>query len=251
MHVLIVDDEDFARITLRELLKEFCPEVTMILEASNVLQAVETIKNQSPKLVFLDIEMPNISGLQLPTFFKEDELDFQIVFTTAYSQYAIEAFRLSAVDYLLKPINIEQLQEAVKKVKKHQQLHQKSIVALQENLNNQLIKRLVLPTAEGLEFIAVDQIRFIAAEGAYSNIHLYPNRRIMVSKNLKTFQKLEEYSHFFKCHRSYIINVNAIKRFSQIDHLIVLDNDKTVPLSKRKKSTFLSLVKTLDIGFMH
>lgn len=246
MHALIVDDEEFARITLRELIKEFCPEITTLTEASNVLQAVDIIKTKSPNLVFLDIEMPNISGLQLPSFFTEDTLDFQIVFTTAYSQYAVEAFRLSAVDYLLKPISIDHLQIAVKKAKEQQKLNNKNITTLQENLNHQLIKKLVVPTSDSLEFIDVEEIRFFAAQGAYTSIHLYSDRKILVSKNLKTFQKLEEYSHFFKSHRSYMININSIQRFSQVDNLIILDNKEEIPLSKRKKNDFMNLIKQLD-----
>ncbi|MGH1336613.1 MAG: LytR/AlgR family response regulator transcription factor [Aureispira sp.] len=249
MHALIVDDEELARVTLRALIKEFCPAVTRLTEASNVLQAVELIKSKAPQLVFLDIEMPNISGLQLPSFFQEGELDFQIIFTTAYSQYAVEAFRLSAVDYLLKPISIDQLQVAVEKAKKQAQFNTKPITALQENLQHQSIRRLVVPTSDSLEFIAVEQIRWFMAQGAYTEIHLYNNQKILVSKNLKTFQKLEDYSHFFKPHRSYLINVHSIQRFSQTDNVIVLDNKETVPLSKRKKKAFLALIKTLDLGY--
>lgn len=253
MKAIIVDDENLARRSLRQLIQEFCPEIVLLGEAASVAEALKLIKENPPELIFLDIEMPTISGLQLPSLLQAElpKLKLHIIFTTAYSKYAVEAFRLAAIDYLLKPININQLQEAIQKAKDQQDQNLEALPVLQENLASSYIKRLVIPTSKGLEFLAVDQIRMLVAEGSYTNIYLYDGRRLVVSKNLKEFQKLEAHSHFFKCHRSYLINVNAIRQFSQVDgQYITLDNGEKVPLSKRRKALFLDLIKKRDFGFI-
>lgn len=246
MRALIVDDEALARTTLKAFVEDYCPEITIVGEAANVPEAIKLISKLKPNLVFLDIEMPKISGLELPSFFEKEELDFQIIFTTAYSQYAVEAFRLSAVDYLLKPIDIEQLQEAVQKAlaKKAQPIQQENIRALQENLRDNNLKRLVIPTTEGFEFIAIKDIESLQAEGSYTNISLSNKQSFIVSKNLKEFQKLEQYGHFFKCHRSHIINMHAIKQFVRTDGgYIIMKSGQMVPISKRRKNDFLELIE--------
>jgi len=248
MRALIVDDEALARTTLKAFIEDYCPELTIVGEASNVPEAIKLIGKLNPALIFLDIEMPKISGLELPSFFEDDELDFQIIFTTAYSQYAVEAFRLSAVDYLLKPIEIEQLQEAVQRAIEHKTpaTQQKNIKALQENLNDNHLQRLVVPTADGFEFIEIKDIESLQAEGSYTKIKLSNKKTLIVSRNLKEFQKLEQYGHFFKCHRSHIVNLSAIKQFVRTDGgYIVMNTGDNIPISKRRKNEFLELIEQL------
>lgn len=246
MKVLIIDDESLARKTLQSFIEEYCTDLQIVGQAANVPEAIKLIAQKKPELLFLDIEMPKISGLELLSFFEQDEVDFQIIFTTAYSQYAVEAFKLSAVDYLLKPINIKQLQSAVKKATINQKVQQQSISALQENLKQQNIQRIVFPTSNGFDFFDVENIKMLKAEGAYTEAHLSNGQKLLVSKSLGEFAKLEKYGPFFKCHRSYMINTNKIKQYYRNDGgYIILKTGEKVPLSKRRRNDFMTILEKM------
>ena len=237
-----------ARETLQSFITEFCSDLSIIGQASNVPEAIKQIAKEKPDLLFLDIEMPKISGLELLSFFEADEIDFQIIFTTAYSQYAVDAFRLSAIDYLLKPINIEDLQEAVEKAKSQKLLSKEAVKSLQMNLQSNRIKRLGLPSLNGYDFFDVSEIIFLQAEGAYTNVHLSNNQVITVSKNLGDIERLEQYEHFFKPHRSFMINLNEIKQYHRNDGgYIIMNGGGKVSLSKRKKIEFFELLQQFHV----
>lgn len=169
---IIVDDEKAARDVLFTLIERYCPQVTVVQMCSDVPSAVLAINQHEPDLVFLDIEMPNYSGFELFAFFKE--INFQVIFATAYNQYAIKAFEVSAIDYLLKPIDIEKLELAVAKVLSNRSTQpvKEKLEQLEINLSGQHISRIALPVSDGLVFVAIDTIIALEADGAYTNISI-------------------------------------------------------------------------------
>ena len=185
---LLVDDEESARDVLENLLLRFCPEVSLIAKCENVPQAVELIKTQNPDLVFLDIEMPNYAGYEIVKFF--DKVNFEIIFITAYDQYAIRAFEIAAIDYLLKPIDIERLKLAVDRVKLRQNLELQSqrLSVLSSTLETKQLKNIVVTDKGNQNILPIDSIIAIEAMESYCTIHT-TDKKYIVSKNLKHFER--------------------------------------------------------------
>lgn len=235
---ILVDDEEGARDVLENLLRRFCPEVELIAKCENVLQAVEVIKTQKPDLVFLDIEMPNYSGFEIVTFFKK--INFEIIFVTAYDQYAIRAFEVAAIDYLLKPIDIERLKNAVARVAQQRNVEQQSqrLSLLSNTLETKQLKNIVITDKGQQNIIAIDSIIAIEAQESYCTIHT-SDKTFIASKNLKHFETvLENLSQFFRAHKSWLVNTNCITQYSKSDLSIQLSNGLTAKLSKYKKAEF-------------
>jgi two-component system LytT family response regulator len=250
MKVLIIDDERKARSVLRILLHENCPEITQILEAEDLLAGVEMIKKEQPKLVFLDIEMPEHSGLEVVDFIDRTLHQFEIIFVTAYNEYAIQAFELSAIDYLLKPARPTQVKQAVNKALKqinNSQLTLK-LKELKHSFNNNKFKKIALPFSDGIKFVNFHDITMLEADGMYTKISTTDDVNvILVSKPLKHFVELLNFQTiFYKPHRSFLINLNYVKAYIKKDGgYIVMENDKTVSISKDKKEEFLSKISEL------
>ncbi len=239
LKAIIVDDEKSSRITLRNMLTDFCVNVEVLAEASSVIEAVKEINRLLPDIVFLDIEMPEQNGFKLLEYFHE--INFEIIFTTAYDQYAVKAFRLSAIDYLLKPIDLEELREALQKVaeKKRFEQSQQKISALKENLNN-VLKKLALPTGEGFIFVEISSILRCEASGNYSQFYFIDGSKILVSKTLKTFEEILDDFNFFRINRSNIINLSHIKKYGrQKNATITMTDGNVLTLSERRKDDFL------------
>jgi two-component system LytT family response regulator len=245
MKAVIIDDEGKARRILEALLNQNCEDVEVVAVADDVPSGVKMINREQPDIVFLDIEMPGFSGFQLLEFF--DEIDFDIIFTTAYSEHALKAFEVSAIDYLLKPIQIDQLIKAVDKVrsKKAAQINEK-INTLKENLRENKISKIALPVADGLLFVKPEEILYLKAESSYTNIYLAENKTILVSKTLKEFEKLIDHPHFMRIHRSYFVNLNHIKQYFKSDggHIEMINGD-IVYFSKDKKEEMLAAFQSL------
>lgn len=247
MKVVLIDDENKARNLLRMILEEYCPQVTSITEASDLPSGVKLIQKERPSIVFLDIEMPVFSGLQILDFIDREELDFEIVFTTAYSEYAVKAFELSAIDYLLKPLRPKQIIEAIKKVEKMhgtKQMKQR-LDGLLGSFKANLFDKIALPISDGVHFVSLDQIICFKADSMYTYVYLENLESIMISKPLKHFQKLlDDNPLFYRLHRSFLINVNQIKQYIKKDGAyLIMNNDMRVTISKEKKEAFLSLMK--------
>ena len=247
LRAVIIDDEVRAQRVLVNLLKKFCPNVTVLEVCSNVPDAVIAINAHAPDVVFTDIEMPNYSGFELLSFFKE--VNFELVFTTGYNEYALKAFEVSAVDYLLKPIQIEQLEKTVAKLEKLKQVSmQTRLEVLSENLKTSEINKIALPTLDGLLFVAVDEIIYLEADGAYTKVHVKNSKNLLVSKKLKYFELLlENRSLFYRVHRSTIININSIVKYSKSDNYISLDNGISVGISRDKKTAFEEHIKSIRL----
>lgn len=239
---ILVDDEESARDVLENLLRRFCPDVELVSKCSNVEQAVEKINIHQPDLVFLDIEMPNYAGYELIDFFTE--INFEIIFVTAYDQYAIKAFEVSAVDYLLKPIEIDRLKESVARVSNKFNIHQNKerILHLKEALSGSSIQSILASKNGNQHIVSTEDIIAIEAQESYSCIHTASDKFVM-SKNLKHFERmLSDHLNFIRSHKSWIININFIKHYSKSDLSVTLDSEICAKLSKYKKTEFETLL---------
>lgn len=239
---IIVDDEESARSVLSNLLGRYCPQIDVLNTFKNVPEAATYLNNNNVDVVFLDIEMPNYMGFELMSFF--EEVNFEIIFVTAYDNYAIKAFEVSAVDYILKPVEIDRLIESVKKLqdKKDLKINSENYKTLSENLKSDLLTKLVVRNNNGQEIISVKDIIAIEAQEAYSCIHTI-NNSFLMSKNLKHYEKVfEKDSAFFRSHKSWIINLNHLILFSKSKFEIELTNQLKAKLSKYKKPEFEKLI---------
>ena len=246
---IIIDDEERARNTLSSLLLNYCPEINVLATCANVPDGVLAINKHKPDVVFLDIEMPDYNGFELLGFFRE--IDFDIIFVTAYSEYAIKAFEISAVDYLLKPIDIDQLKNSVEKLKQkklHSQM-QEQIELLKESYKGDDIRKIALSMSNGLTFVEVSEIVLLEADGAYTTFYMKNGQRILVSKKLKFYEDiLSNRAYFFRTHRSYFINVNYIRSYSRSENAILMENEFSVTISRDRKQEFEALLKELRVS---
>jgi two-component system LytT family response regulator len=241
---IIVDDEPGNVVTLTELLKSFCPLVIIEGVAENPVSAEALILKVEPDLVFLDIEMP--FGNAFTLLDKLQPVSFEIIFITAYNDYAIRAFKYSALDYLLKPVNIQELKNAVER--SVMRLEVKNIntrvAALLANINSNKeyrLDKIGLPTREGFHFENLDCIMFMEAEGSYTNVYLTGNRREIVSRTLNYFDEILPPSTFCRVHHSHIINFNYVKKyFKGRGGYVEMDNGSMIEISARKKDDFLN-----------
>lgn len=239
---ILVDDEESARDVLQNLLLRFCPEVELLAKCENILEAVEVIKREKPDLVFLDIEMPNYAGYELINFF--EKVDFEIIFITAYDQYAVRAFETAAIDYLLKPIDIERLKKAIERFQAQHNLQQQleRLSLLSNLLEDKKIKSIVISDKGQQHIIAIDSIVAIEAQESYSFVHT-TDKKYVVSKNLKHFENIfAENKSMMRVHKSWIISKDYILYYSKAELSIQLSNGIVAKLSKYKKAFFEDLL---------
>lgn len=237
MRAVIIDDEKKGREGLKNLLTEFCPDVTVEATASTVEDGIDVIRKYNPDLVFLDIEMQMATGFDLLERF--GNITFEVIFATAYDQYAIKAFKFNALDYLLKPIDIQELKGAVKKVKKRLDEKKSGEVDLSVNVKNTENVRLVLSTSEGVFFVEGSSIMRCDADGAYTHFYLRDGRKIMISKNIKEYEQLLAGSHFYRVHNSHIINLKEVERYIKSEGIVMMNDGKEIPVSITKRDDFL------------
>lgn len=242
MRSIIVDDELKSRESLKILLEDFCKNVEVAALCQNVEEGIEAISIHKPDVVFLDIQMQRETGFDLLAKIKN--IEFEVIFTTAYSEYAIKAFKFSAIDYLLKPIDIEELKRALGKVERKmngsfsqrlEQLIQNLKPATPQNF------KLALPTSDGLVFIKIDDILYCEASSNYTEIYCADGKKYIVSRTLKEYEDILTDHNFFRIHNSHLINLACIKKYVRGDGgYVVMNNDVSLDVSKRKKEAFLS-----------
>ncbi len=244
MKALLIDDEKRARVNLQLLLEEYCPQITIVAEVENLAEGVKAIRKHQPDLVFLDIEMPGHSGLELLDFFNEEEINFGIIFTTAYNEYAIQAFKFSAIDYLLKPINPEELTAAVERFEK--QLYSKeSLKLLKANIQKEQLERIAVPNGNSLLFLDIADIMYIKGDGAYSDLFMSNGVKHTVSRNLKNFEELfQEETNLLRIHKSYMVNMAYTVAFHKADGgSLELKNGTHLPVSSEKSQFILEKIQ--------
>lgn len=245
---VIIDDEERASRVLNNLMETYCPDVEVVAICASVPEAVLAIKKHRPDVVFSDVEMPEYNGFDLMQFF--DNPDFEIIFATGYSEYAMQAFEVSAVDYLLKPIQIEKLEAAVEKLKVRldKETVLERVKTLQTNLQHNEINRVALPISDGLVFIDVQRITMLDADGAYTNVCTTDGSKLLVSKKIKYFEQLlENRPEFFRIHRSSIVNINAIKTYSKTEGYVHLEDGTAVRIARDRKADFEQHISSIRL----
>ncbi len=248
---LIVDDEAKSRSILNKLLTDFCPEVEVTGFADSVNEAYKLFIEKKPQLLFLDVEMPHGSGFDL--LHRLPNLNFEVIFVTGFDHYALKAIKFHALDYLLKPVDIDEL---IQSVKKAQEAIQKArdterIRQLISNLSNPDpgTQQIAIPTNEGREFIPVEQIIYCAADGGYTIIYLQNNRKLISSRNLGEYEKLlppasESQKHrFYRIHYGQLVNLFYIKKYNSKENYVRMSNGDQINIAQRRKAKFLELVE--------
>lgn len=242
MLAIIIDDEVNAQQALISLIKEVSPSLDIVEVASSVAEGVKAINKHRPDIVFSDIDMPGLTGLQLLDFFDSEDINFELIFVTNYSEFAVKAFQLSAIDYLLKPIEKELLEKAIKKVEKKLNFGQSERnLALKVSIANNTFEKIALPLADGVVFVEIKDILVMKADNVYTEVELTNGKKIVVSKPLKSFEKLlTEQMSFFRIHRSYLVNLKGIKQFVKSDGgTAIMESDTQVPIARDRKDSFV------------
>ncbi|MBO5809775.1 MAG: response regulator transcription factor [Bacteroidales bacterium] len=244
---VIVEDEEMARQVLKSLLAQYCPDVMICAEADDITSGQEMIEAFRPDLVFLDIEMPGGSGFKLLNNIKD--VDFEVVFITAYEQFAIKAIRHDALDYLLKPVDPKELVAAVEKVKdaKYKKTLKRQYDTLLKNIDPEqlVVKKISISTSDKIHLIEVDDIIRCESDNYYTIIYFKDGTSLLVSKTLKEMeQKLEEYD-FVRTHKSHLVNMRCIMNFIKDEMMVVMTDGVKVPVSKRKKEKIVEVINNL------
>jgi len=247
LRVLIVDDEADARDNLRLMLEGSCPDVQVVGQAASAAEARQRIQEVQPNGLFLDIKMPGEDGFSLLASIAE--LDLPVVFTTAYDEFALQAFKQNALDYLEKPIDPDELQRAVKKMQRMSDElgsgQPSAIAALMRDPASPLSSRLAIPGRDGLVLLKHADILYLEANDSYTTIHLVDGKRSVSSKHIRVFEHNLDPKTFFRVHKSYIINLAHLKGFNRAEgNMAVLDNGTLIPVSRRRLADFLGLINT-------
>ena len=243
---IIIDDESMARQLLKAMLEEYCPEVEVLASCENLPEGIKAIKKHQPDLIFLDIEMPGHSGLEILEFFNDDEVNFNIIFTTAYNQFAIQAFKLSAVDYILKPIEGEELVQSINRYSNLKQKH--NYAHLRELVESKQLKKISIATAQSIKFIELNEFLFMKGDGAYTYFHFKNGTDFLSSRNLKQYEDiLAENKDFFRCHKSYLININYVSDIIKSDgNFVILNEEHKLAISNEKVNELVKLINGLE-----
>lgn len=228
MKAIIIDDEESVRSGLEQLCTLFIADLEISGSASSLKEAIELIREKSPDLIFLDIQLGNENGFDILTAFPQAQ--FQTIFVTAHDEYALKALKKQAVDYLLKPVDPEDLIEAVEKVKQ------------KKRLNPSKLEKLIIKESETIQAIDISEILYLAANGSYTTIQTR-DRQFVSSKNIKHYEGLLESMSFLRVHKSYLVNMRHFEKFDKIMNQIILDNGFAVQVSARKRDQLYAFIK--------
>jgi two-component system LytT family response regulator len=235
---IIIEDEPQAVTLLKTIVNNKFPNVEILADFDKVSVASEFIKKNKIDFVFLDVQLNGELGLDIINYLNKDELNFEIIFTTAYGSFAVEAFSLCAIDFVLKPINEDRLSEAINRVLKKHQVSLEQLKILQEVSTTDKIEKIVLSMNEKKIIVNVSDIIFLKADNVYTEFYLKNGEKQVVSKPLKEYELLLSQSNFYKPHRSYIINTSAVKAYQKAAGEIEMNNNFKVNLSRDKKKEF-------------
>lgn len=242
---ILIDDEKNCLTSLAYELNNHCPDVKILAECQGGKEGLLAIKKHQPDIVFLDIDMPYINGFEMLEMLPE--VNFATIFTTAHDKYAIQAFKISAVDYLMKPIFKEELIEAIAKVKslKDSQSNQSKINFLIEQMQaieTDTVKKIAFPVFEGVEFVKLSDINYCKGENNYTHVYLTDGTDLFISKTLRYVEEMLCDYHFFRVHNSYIINLDYVKKFVKSDGgYILMESGDSVSVSRTKKAQLLEM----------
>ncbi len=245
---LIVDDEKNGRENLSGLISKYCPQLKIVAEAASVAEAIQKIGEFQPRIIFLDIEMPNGNGFKLLEHFKT--FPFEVIFVTAYDNYAIKAIRFSASDYILKPINLNELISAVEKVCTHISLQTENerIRQLYQNTINPANARIGIPVSDRIEFVEVKTIIRCQGESNYTHLYFTEKKPLLVAKSLVEFEELLADHGFIRVHKSHLVNMNHVISISKNDGgTLILSNGDSILISRRRKDFVAESLKCMSI----
>ena len=248
IRAIIVDDEPDSRESIKLMVAHFySSEIEIIDSVSSVKEAVRSINSLKPDLVFLDVEMPNENGFQLFEYFGND-YDFEVVFITAFQEYALSAFRYAALDYLLKPVDYKQFGETIQRFKKTGPHF--SRLKIDTYLNNlahdlEMNKTILLPAKNGYNVVKINSILYCKADGNYSNVYTLDGKSFLLTAILKNLEARLPVSIFFRTHKSFLVNLNYVKKVDKAKNLIFLENDKVVEIASRRVNEFEKVLKSI------
>jgi two-component system, LytTR family, response regulator len=247
---ILIDDEVNSRNALQKKIKTNCPAIQIVAECSDAEEGIAAIEKYQPQVVFLDVEMPRMNGFGMLE--KIENKNFNIVFTTAYNQYAINAIKFGAFDYLVKPIDVEELIIVAKKLNEQKQVLNNSerldiLLNQISPANKSSVQKIAIATQAGLEFIPIDTIIYLEAIGNYTELHFTDGKKLMASKTLKEFEDLLEHHAFFRIHNASLVNLIFVKKYIKGDGgQIQLTNNITLDVARRRKEELLQLLLTLS-----
>jgi two-component system, LytTR family, response regulator len=250
---LLVDDEKPVRTALHDVLTRNFPQIHVVGEASAIPEAVREINQHKPDLIFLDIAMPGYSGLQLLDFFNPDEITFDIIFVTAFNEYAIQAFKISAFDYLLKPVSTEELaltlERYVGKVQKQKKVAERAALLNASFSENHVLTQIAIRSLQGVDFVQLGNIVLLEASGTYTKVVLHEGESLLASKPMGEFEEVLQHSPlFFRAHRSYIVNLQFVSKLATKEgDVIIMTNKLEVPLSRYRKKEFEQAIARFKI----
>jgi two-component system LytT family response regulator len=240
---IIVDDEPYCCETITTLLEDNV-QVEIVAECYNGIDALEAIRKYNPGLLFLDVEMPKMNGFEMLQ--QLHSVNFEIIFTTSYDQYALKAIRFSAIDYLLKPVDEEELKNAVQKVIRRSQkpmAEQLEILMQKIHQPSTPVSKIAMPTMEGFQMIKIDSIISCEADSNYTTLHLKSNKKIVVCRNLKDIEELLEDHSFTRVHRCYVVNLNEVEKFVKGDGgYLIMSDGSSIDVSRNKKELLLKRI---------
>jgi two-component system LytT family response regulator len=243
---IIIDDEKMAREAFEKIINLYFKEKLLVIDkAGSVRDGVALIHKHNPDIVFLDIEMPNENGFKLFEYF--DHYHFEVIFTTAYKHYAIEAIKYAAIDYLLKPINFIDLRDAIYRFNEKQQIQSRNerMETLLANLSAgvSIKSKVALPTLAGYQMENINNIIYCQADINYTNVFTAKNEKIVVCKTLKIIEEILPTEYFFRIHKSYLVNLNYIKKYAKTDgHFVILENEERLDVAVRRVDDFLKAI---------
>ncbi len=242
MKTYLLDDESNCTDVLQVLLEKYCPDVQVTGIFNDPEAALEAILRERPALLFLDIEMPMLNGFDLLR--KCEPLDFKVIFTTAYDQYAVKAFKFNALDYLLKPVDKDELVAAVSKAKLKESPSTAQLSSVQYLKSNPTPERIALPVGQELLLVEVADIQYFESEGSYVSVFLKDqNKPVVLSKSLREFEEVLNSPNFFRAHNSYLINLKHVKKIVRTDGgEIVMGNGRSLPVARTKKPELIGLI---------
>lgn len=243
MKTIIVDDDPNCILALHGILSKYCSQVQVCATCNGIQDAVNNIQKFQPDFIFLDVELQNETGFDLFKHFPSPT--FEVVFTTAHSKYAIKAIKSSCFDYLLKPIDIDELTRTIERLfeQKKRELPAQLIENLIENFNhiNSGVQKIAIPSNEGFRFISTQDIVCLEADAKYTTVYTNNQQRIVSSKNIGEYEELLDTKLFFRLHKSWMINLNHVERYNKNDSQVLMTNGMLVDLSTRKKDDFMRL----------
>ncbi|MFN8353562.1 MAG: LytTR family DNA-binding domain-containing protein [Spirosomataceae bacterium] len=247
LRTLIIDDELKGQNLLNELVKRYCPDVQVLGMASSAKEGIALIRQFQPDFIFLDINMPEINGFQMLEMM--GDVSFEIVFVTAYNEFAVKAYKYSAFDYLLKPVDPEELRATIErlKVKKRSTNLQERFSLLMRTLEEpkKQPSKITISASDGISLLNIQDIVYLEADGPYTTFFLQNNEKLVSSHNLKEYEEMLENQGFFRCHHSYLVNLNHIRKYVKSDGYLLMDNGRQVEVSKRKKEECMAMLATI------